>query len=235
MLRIIIMVLALIAVATVSNAAHIIPLNGKTTIEIFNILPLLFVPSNYVFLILPVLFIIFAFWIFGFWRETEQTTTATLKLRSFLFVLGAIFNLAWIILWHYEYFNWTVIVMIGLVATVAVLYFTYPKSENRFFQRIPISCYFGWIIFMLIANVNYVLTLHEWSGWGISTSLWTVIYLTIGAAIALHFMYHHRDIPLNIVIMWVYVGIAVQNGFDALFVSSASLFLTAVIGTSFFS
>ena len=101
---------------------------------------------------------------------------------------------------------------------------------NHYFERIPIAIYLGWILIAFITNVSYVLTLHEWSGWGLSTPLWTVIYLTIAAAIALHFMYHHGDVAFNLVFIWAFVGIAVKNSFEELFVSAAALFLVMVIG-----
>ena len=124
--------------------------------------------------------------------------------------------------------------MIALLVTLARLYFTYPKLENHLFERVPISIYFGWVIISFIELINYVLTFSEWGGWGISHSLWTVIFLTIATSIALHFMYHHQDLSLNAVFMWVFIGIVVKNGFDSLFVSIAALFLTFVIGASFF-
>ena len=80
-----------------------------------------------------------------------------------------------------------------------------------------------------IANISYVLTLHEWSGWGLSNPLWTVIYLTIATAIALHFLYHYADIAFSAVFIWAFIGITVKNGADELFVSAAALFLAATI------
>jgi hypothetical protein len=121
-----------------------------------------------------------------------------------------------------------------MLLLTAALYFTYPKRENRFWDRVPISLLFGCCFITLIELVNYLLTFHEWSGWGLSNSMWAVIYLTVSTAIALHFMYHHRDIAFNAVFIWVFIGIAVKNGFDELFVSTAALFLTAVIGASFY-
>lgn len=122
-----------------------------------------------------------------------------------------------------------------LLFALLALYFTYPKKDNQLFGRIPIAINLGWIFFATIANISYVLTLHEWSGWGLSDPLWTVIYLTFATAIALHFLYHHADIALSSVFMWAFIGIAVKNGVDELFVSAAALFLTAVIGAIIFS
>ena len=234
MLRLISMIFSLVTVVIVSAIADIMPLNGKTTVEIANRLPVYFTPASYVFGISAILYVLLAFWLYGFWRNKEKDNLSLLKKRGYLFNLSAMLNVAWVFLWHYELFNWTVFVMAALLVTVAALYFTYPKNENLLLQRIPISVYLGWVIVTFFINSNYLLTLREWSGWGLSASLWTVIFLTIATAIALHFMYHHRDLALNSVFIWALIGIAAKNGFDSLFISSAALFLTAVIGVGFF-
>lgn len=227
------MALALITVFILSFAAELIPFNGKTTTEIMNRLPVLFTPANYVLIIWLVIYLLFAIWLYGFWHSQLQTSKSILNLRLFLFILSSTLNILWVLLWHYEFYHWTLLVIVGLLATLAAFYFSYPKTENKLLARTPISIYFGWVTVSFISTANYVLTWQEWSGWGISNSLWTVIFLTLATAIALHFIYHYRDIAFGIVFMWAFVGIAVNNGLDSLFVSTAALFLTAVIGASF--
>lgn len=234
MWRVITMYLSLIAVITVNIAANSLPLNGKKTVEIMNSLPVLSLPASYVIFIWSVIYIFLSIWIFGFYyNRRQQPNIALLNTRTFLFITSAILNIAWFFLWHFEFFDVALLSVIVLLAVLIALYFTYPKNENKLLERIPVSLYLGWIIVAFIANTDYVLTMHEWDGWGISTSLWTVIILTLTTTIALHFMYHYRDVVLNIVFMWVFIVIAVISGFDSLFVTSASLFLTAVIGISF--
>lgn len=234
MLRLLSMILSLTLVICVQAIANIMQLNGKTTIEIMNRLPILFTPASYVFFIWIFIDVLLIIWLVGFWQSIRKNDANLLKLRTFLFNLSAVFNIIWVYTWHYEYFNWTIVIKIALIFTLFALYLTYPKIENTLFQRSPISIYLGWMIFTLFMNTNYLLTLSEWGGWGLSSPLWAVIFLTIATATALHFMYHHRDIALNSVFIWAFVGIAVKNGFDALFVTSAALFLTAVISASFY-
>jgi len=228
------MAFSLITLVIINSMVDIVSLNGSTTAEITNRLPALFTPANYVYSIEAVIYVFLAIWLYGFWRNHGKDDLPLVRLRSVLLNLSAVFNIAWIFLWHYEFFSWTVIIKAALLLTLAAIYFTYPKTENRLLQRIPISIYLGWIIVTFFINTNYLLTLREWSGWGLSTSLWTVIFLTIATAIALHFMYHYNDWALNSMFVWVFIGIAVKNGFDILFVSSAALFLAAVIIVGFF-
>ena len=82
---------------------------------------------------------------------------------------------------------------------------------------------------MMMFDFNYAITWHNWSAFGLSDPLWAVIMLTIATAFALHFVYHYTDIPLGLVFIWTFVGIAMKNGFEELFVSVAALFLSAVI------
>jgi len=234
MLRMITMILSLITVIAVQLTVNVFSINGKTTIEIMNRLPILFTPPSYVFGIWLLIYGFLVVWLFGFWRNQRQHSDSTMNFRATLFISSVLLTILTLLLWQYEYFYWTAIVMTALLVIIARLYFTYPKVENHLFERVPISIYFGWVIISFLELINYVLTFHEWGGWGISNSLWTVIFLTIATAIALHFMYHHRDFSLNAVFVWVFIGIVVKNGFDSLFVSIAALFLTFVISASFF-
>ena len=229
MFRILLMVLSLIAVIVVNATANILPINGKTTGEISNSLPVLFTPADYVFSIWAVIYMLMAFWLYGFIRNKANVEHALFNRRAVFFVISCLFNVAWILLWHFGYFEWTIVIILGLLFALLSIYFTYSKKDNSFFCRVPIAVYLGWTFVATITNISYVLTLHEWSGLGLSTPLWTVIYLTIATAIALHYLYHYADISLALVFVWAFIGIAVKNGINELFVTTAALFLAATI------
>jgi hypothetical protein len=226
--RFAIMVIALISVITVNALANILPLNNQTTGEISNRLPVLFTPAGYVFSIWSVIYVLLIVWLVGMWKKRHLDDVNFTK-RSTLFIISCVLNIAWIYLWHYEVFLFTVIVMIGLLITLVLLYRTYPDSDNSIKSRLPISVYLGWISVATIANISYVLTYYEWNGWGLSDPLWAVIMMTIGTALALHIRYHHFDIAYVFVFIWAFIGIAVRNGFEELLVSTAALFLSAVM------
>ncbi len=228
MLRYILVIVSLLAVITTNALANILPLNGQTTGEISNRLPVLFTPAGYVFSIWSLIYLLLIFWVIGLWRN-RFNKDALYERRSLLFIISCVFNIAWIFLWHYEYFLLTVLVMISLLLTLIILYRTYPVQDNRLSSRLPISIYLGWISVATIANISYVLTVYEWSGWGLSDPLWAVIMMTIGAALALHIRFHHFDIAYPAVFIWAFIGIAVRNGFEELLVMTAALFLSAVL------
>lgn len=228
MVRFALMVIALIGVIIVNALANILPLNNQTTGEISNRLPVLFTPAGYVFSIWSVIYVLMIIWLIGMWKRSNDIDATYIK-RSNLFIISCIFNVAWIYLWHYEYFLFTVVVMIAFLITLILLYRTYPVSDNLLTGRLPISIYLGWISVATITNISYVLTLYQWNGWGLSDPLWAVIMMTVGTALALHIRFHHFDIAYVFVFIWAYIGIAVRNGFEELLVSTAALFLCAVM------
>ncbi|WP_318616472.1 tryptophan-rich sensory protein [Sporosarcina sp. YIM B06819] len=234
MYRIMMMTLSLIAVVLVNVAANSTTFNGNTTVEIANRLPVLFMPAGYTFALWAIIYVLLGFWLYGFRHNNLNANQTIQNWRATLFVASCLLHIVWLLLWHYGFFNWTIVFMALLLAVLLGIYFSYPKKDNQLFGRIPIAINLGWIFVVTIANVSYVLTLHEWSGWGLSDPLWTVIYLTFATAIAFHFLYHHADIALSSVFMWAFIGIAVKNGVDELFVSAAALFLTAAIAAVIF-
>lgn len=229
MFRFLSMALFLLTSFIVSIMAEIKPLNDKTTVEIMNKLPVILSPSKYFFFAYVIIFLFLAIWLLGFWRTQFEQPKELLIARSLLFNASLGLHILCVFLWHYEFFNWAIIALIGLLGTSALLYFSYTKTENDILSRIPISLYFGWNIFSLMFLSNYTLILTEWTGWGLSQALWSVIFLTIITAVGLHFLYHYHDFAFNSVLIWGFLNIAIKNGFDFLFVTTASLFLTTVI------
>jgi len=220
--------IALAATVAVNALANILPINGQTTGEISNRLPVLFTPAGYVFSIWGVIYILLAVWIGYIAYRHVKGTTPSWK-RTGLFIASCLFNCAWILTWHYEYFLWTLVMMIGLVAVLAFLYSSYPRKGSDWRERGPLSVYLGWVCVALVANISYVLTYLEWDGFGLSDQLWTVGVLTFATALALHFRYHYYDRIMQLVFIWAFIGTAVRLGFDELLVSAAALFLSSVI------
>lgn len=231
MFRIILMTIAFLAVVTMNALANSLPINGQTTGEISNRLPVLFTPAGYVFSIWSVIYILLAIWIIGFWVRYKKDKEIPSIGISIYFTLTAVFNISWLLLWHYEFFAWSIAAMVAYLISLILLYLQYNNNERKFTERLPVSVNMGWISVATITNISYVLTFYNWGGWGLSNELWTVIMLTVATAIALHVRFHHWDIPFALVFVWAFVGIAVKHGLDELLVTTASLFLSGVIVT----
>lgn len=79
MIRVLLMTLAFIAVVIMNALANILPINGQTTGEISDRVPVLFTPAGYAFSIWSVIYILLAIWIIGFWLRLKKECTLQQK------------------------------------------------------------------------------------------------------------------------------------------------------------
>ncbi len=218
----------LAVVAGYSIAALWFGINGVTTIQLIDRFPLLFAPANFVYIITIIICLGFLYLAITAFKDrgTEHALTGL----QCLFILAAGFlNINFFYTWHSEEYIPAIIMLILQLIVLFILYVTYPLKRETLMKRAPIALWFGWQLFMLFVVISYAAVYYEWNGFGLSGPLWVVIMLTICTAIALHLRYHHADVIVPSVIIWGYLGIIVNNGFDELFVSTASFFLIGVL------
>ena len=228
MVKIILLILSFIATITVHILANTLPINGQTTESILNRLPIFFTPAHYVFFIWIIIYILLACWIWNSIKEYWATRQLPLK-RVLLFAVTSIFQIAWILFWHFELFNYSIVMLFALLGTLFLLYISYPTQQQNWMSRLPISIYIGWIFIETFINLDYLLTYYEFGGLGMTKSLWTVIILTIATAIALHFRYHYEDRVIVVTFIWSFIGLAVRHLLNELLISTASIFLSCVL------
>ena len=126
-------------------------------------------------------------------------------------------NSLWILLWHYEFFLATVLVMAVLLVVLIAIYRRLDVGRarvslaERWFVHLPFSLYLGWITVATIANVTATLAFYRWDGWGIAPEMWAVIMILAGAAIALATSLPRRDVAFMLVIVWAFAGIGVKQ------------------------
>lgn len=228
MIKIIFLIISLISTITVNILANTLPINHHTTGEISNRLPALFTPASYVFLIWFAIYFLLACWIWNIIKEFRGGATISIK-RVTLFVCSSILNILWLLFWHYELFLFSLIDMFALLGILYMLYKTYSFEKQPWMRRIPISIYLGWIFVATFTNFEYYLTYIEFGGWGITKSLWVVIFLTAATAIALHMRYHFNDQTIVLVFIWAFIGLAFRHMFSELLITTASIFLSCVL------
>lgn len=201
-----------LAMIIINTLASTVGINGKKTGEISDQVNVLFMPAGYVFAIWGLIYFLLAIWLIQQFRSSAKNEDTT---RLSLFVATSLFNIAWLLSWHYEFFTSSIVIMIGLLISLIYLYLSYPKGDYRFSGRLPFSIYLGWISVALMANISFVLKYYEWDGLGISEQLWTQILLILATLLAAFIRVHNRDILFSLVVIWAFIGIAVQNGKDA--------------------
>lgn len=226
--RLIVLIISTIVATVYTLKVFWLQLNGQSTIEIINRLPVLFTPAVYVFALWFVIFAFLFVWCFHYSKYSKLNNDIS-TLQTSLYVLAIIFQIISLYNFHQENLYTSLVLLVLQVLSLFGLYLTYPLTKESIKLRIPIALYFGWTLFLFILHLCYILVSIEWQGFGLSNALWAVIFLTLGTAAAMHLRYHHYDIAFPVVFVWCYLGIAIANGFDELLVTIAALFLIGVM------
>jgi len=216
LVRQIIVILSVTATIVVNILANALPLNGLNTGEISDRFQVYFVPAGYVFSIWGLIYIgLIAYAVFQ--ALPSQRENPRLRATGYLVALSGLANIAWIFLWHYEQFPWTLFAMFSLLGLLIAIYLrlgigiTKVSTAETWAVRIPFSVYLGWITVATVANITNVLYFINWDGFGISPEVWMLIVLVAVIVIAGLVSLTRRDIAYNLVILWALVGIAVKH------------------------
>jgi hypothetical protein len=234
--RQIVVVLSTIAVIVVNALASALPINGQTTGEISDRFDVLFVPAGYVFAIWGLIYLaLIAYTIYQV--LPSQRENPRLRRTGYLYALSCVANIAWLLLWHYEYFVLTVVAMVVLLLLLIAIYLRLGKGRSRvsaaesWLVRVPFSIYLGWITVATVANVTSALDYVNWDGFGLSPEIWAAIMLVVGAVITTAMSLTRGDIAYVLVIVWAYIGVAYKQSDTALVAVLAGFLAGWVLGT----
>lgn len=215
-LRQIVNLIAVGLVILVNGLANTLPLNNQTTGEISDRFDVYFVPAGYVFSIWGLIYV--ALIVFAVFQVSpNQRENPRLRRIGYWFGLSCLANIAWLFLWHYEYFLLTVLAMLVLLLTLIVIYLILDVGRSqittteKWMVHAPFSLYLGWITVATIANITSVLDYYNWSGWGLSAEIWTVIMLAAAGLISAAISLMRSDVIFALVIAWAVIGIAVKH------------------------
>lgn len=209
-------IIALILTLAVNGLSEAIPLNGQTSAQIANRLPILFVPANYVFGIWGIIYTLLL--IFGIYQALpSQRENPLLRRIGYWFAVTCMANGIWLVLFHYNLFALSMVAMVVLLAALIVIYTRVGVGQQKVSTaehwciHIPFSTYLGWITVATIANAAYVLFNAGWDGFGIAPEVWTVSLLVIAAILTLTIIVQRRDVAYTAVLVWALVGIYVKQ------------------------
>ncbi len=209
-------VLSTIALLVVNGLANVLPLNGQTTGEISDRFQVYFVPAGYVFAIWGLIYLaLIAYSIYQ--ALPSQRQNSRLQRVGWLYVVSCAANIAWLFLWHYEFFTWTILAMGVLLLCLIAIYLILGIGRSRvsatetWLTRVPFSIYLGWITVATIANATSLLYYLHWDGWGLAPEYWAVIMLAVATVITLLIRLTRGEVAYLAVIIWAFVGIAVEH------------------------
>ncbi|MDX1481910.1 MAG: tryptophan-rich sensory protein [Woeseiaceae bacterium] len=208
--------LFVIATVIVNGLANGLPINGKTTGEISNQFEVFFTPAGYVFSIWGLIYLSLAgfavYQLLPRQRQDRRIDRVTVP-----FWTSSVANMAWILLWHYEYFVATLFVMLLLLASLLRIWSILQAdgaardAAERWLLRMPFSLYAGWVSIATLANLTVVLEARDLRPFDIGAAEWAIGMVVVGGAAALAVGHLKRDLVWLAVVVWAFVGIAVKQ------------------------
>ena len=208
--------------------ANLMPINGKTTGEISNQINVLITPAGYAFSIWSLIYVLIGIWIIRQFIGNKGKSAVYTNTFPW-FILSSLFNISWIIVWHYELFLLSVVIMLMYLISLIILYRRLTEVEPSFFNKAPFSINLGWISVATLVNIAYVLKVNGWDGFGLTDETWTVIMLIIGALLAVVFRMKERDFLYPLVFVWAYIAIGIKNYGETDLAAYAAFILAAIL------
>jgi len=230
-------VLGFLGVVIVNALAVTLPINNKTTGELSDQYPNLFVPAGLTFSIWGVIYILLAiFVIYGLVVAIRKDSEKASFIENIgiLFFISCLANIGWIFAWHYEILPLSLVLMVILLGSLITIYLRLRIGKldstriEKYLVHLPFSVYLGWITIATIANVTALLVDINWNTFGLGEPFWAVAVIIVGIAIALSILLTRKDIFYCLVVDWALLGILLKRLADSTPVQS--VIVTAIIG-----
>jgi hypothetical protein len=187
--------------------ANAIPLNNKTTGELSDQYPNLFVPAGITFSIWGIIYLLLLVFVILQFREENRQMVQTI---GWAFALSCLLNGLWIVAWHYEQLPVSLLIMIGLLV---LLIFIGMKLQpfSQGLSKAAFGVYLGWICIAIIANVTALLVHYNWGAWGISEQTWTIIMIAAGLGLTAAAVVRMQNPFVGLAVIWAFAGIVIKR------------------------
>lgn len=211
-----------------NSLANILPINGKTTGELSDKYPNLFVPAGITFSIWAVIYsLLFVLVARQFLSKFNDKAAL-----GWPVTINFLLNATWIIAWHYEHVLISLLIMLALLSTLVVINYALRNSDD-WMMRLAFGIYIGWICLATIANITALLVALSWTGFGISEQIWAAAMIIAGAVVGAFVMRRLANPFLTLALVWGFYGIVLKRQMDypsiaiASYVGMSIVFVTA--------
>jgi hypothetical protein len=222
-MKIIITWVLFLGVIAVNALANILPINGYNTGQISAFYPNAFVPAGFTFSIWGVIYLLLLFYTIGFTyytlkQEQNPKAFALIERINIYFLLTCVFNMSWIVAWHYLQIELSLVIMLLFLITLIQLFLksnTIARDltlSQRFILQTPFIVYLGWISVATIANTTALLVAYKWTALNIAPVYWSASMILIALLLAVLMLKKFKAVPFALVVAWALWGIIASQG-----------------------
>ena len=198
------------AMVYMNYLANSLPINGKTTGQLSDSYPNLFVPSGITFSIWGIIYLLLAAYCAVQFLPASKEIAIKI---SWLFIISCVFNGLWIVAWHYQKLTLSLLIMAGLLGTLIMINLQLSDLPMGVLKA-AFGVYLGWICIATIANVTALLVNTSWGGLGISHEIWTIIMIAIGTLIVSLTVMRIDNPFIGLSVVWAFTGIIMKRSVD---------------------
>jgi hypothetical protein len=214
------------AMIVMNYLATSLPLNNRSTGEISDSFPNLFVPAGITFTIWGVIYLLLIIYCVVQFTGSNQIAISGI---SWFFGISCVLNALWIVTWHYGKLPLSLIVMLGLL--ISLIYINIVIKDLPFgLIKAAFGVYLGWICIATIANVTALLVNYSWTGFGISQEAWTITMIAIGALIVSITIFRINNPFIGLSVIWAFTGIIIKRQADYRSIVLAATFAIIIAG-----
>jgi hypothetical protein len=201
-------VVAYVFMVAMNAAATTLPLNNQTTNEISDRYDTLFAPIGFTFAIWGVIYLLLGVYsVYQLVRDHPWIPRITPW-----FIASSLLNGLWIIAWHYEVLWGALVIIIGLLITLARINTVTTRGRagvaTTLALRLPFSVYFGWVSVATVANASALLVQWGWRGGELlNEQAWTVLIVIVATVIGVLVTLVNSSAAFGLVFVWALWGI----------------------------
>ncbi len=232
--------LAILAAFFTNVLANIAPINGLTIGEISNTLfgDVLITPASYAFAIWGLIYLgLISLGIYQVLPNNKNNPY--LQQMDYYLVISSVAQIVWVFLFLSRLFVLSTVAMVAILIPLILLYLklnislnSLPK-QHKWLVNFPISVYFAWITVATILNVASALFWIKWSGFGLSSVVWTIIMIIVAAIVGILIRITRQDKVYSGVFIWALVAITIRH-LDTLPIAITSGSGAAILGVMMF-
>ena len=187
-------------------------INGVSQADISDMFLTLITPSPFAFSIWSLIYITLISSVIVMLVKVKQQDEYYLKVVddiSVLFWISCVFNIGWMVLFSFILIELSVLPIIGLVITLAVILMKLLKNHEAKRWLLPLSfgIYTGWLFIATVVNIAAALVKMNWNGFGLGESVWAVVILLIAGALIILVQLRNRNAIFPLPVAWAYFGI----------------------------
>ena len=222
-MKIIITWILYVGVIAVNALANILPINGYNTGQISAFYPNAFVPAGFTFSIWGIIYLLLLSYTIGFTyysiqRQQYPKAFILIERINTYFLLTCVFNMAWILAWHYLQIELSVLIMLLFLSTLIQLFLKTKSMANdltltqRFILQTPFIVYLGWISVATIANITALLVAYKWTAFAVDPVYWSAAMILIAIVLAMLILRKFKVVEFALVVAWALWGIYNAQG-----------------------